>query len=106
MRKTLLSIILACTIFTQGCSVWMTNPGSPVKLDGCHVWAPIIDTVLMSGFVFTAVMADQYRDWDIQPEENRQVVMVLNFMGAGVFSMVALMGYGSYQECITGRTDE
>ncbi len=107
INKIIISIILACVLFTQGCSIAINHRNSPLVVDnGCNTWPVVVDSIIASGFVFTAVMANQYRDWDIQPEYNRQPIMILNLIGATVLGMSAFMGYGEAHECRTRRTDE
>lgn len=93
MLKT---IAVLCCFAVTGCSVWMTNSASPIKLDGCHVWPPAVDSAMAVGLGSAAVVADQS---DLAPQEDKTAYMVGSIVLASAFAVSAFMGYGDYYKC-------
>lgn len=80
----------------SGCSVWMVNKTSPIRLKGCHLWAPVVDSALATGFGVVAVVADQN---SYVTEKDRATYMMGSVIIASAFATAALMGYGDYHKC-------
>jgi len=90
-------IAVMCFIALSGCSVGMTNKGSPIKLNGCdHVWPPIVDFGASVGMtVGTAILADQ----NVVPAGDEAAYITGGLFIAGAFAMSALMGAGEKYSC-------
>lgn len=94
MRK-ILAIVMA--FVSSGCSVWMTNKTSPLKLDGCHWWPAVVDGALASGAATTGVMLHQEQIFE-EPVQNDLALTVGLLIGSG-FLMSVVMGLTEYSDC-------
>lgn len=80
----------------------MTNRESPLRLDGCHLWPPVVDTGAAVIAGSAAVLSDQGK---YLPQEDKQTYMIGSILLGGVFAMSALMGYGEYYKCDDSTQD-
>lgn len=97
-------LAVVCCLTLSGCSVAMTNKESMFKLNDCHAWPVVVDSVIAAGFASAAIAASQM-DMRNEPPNNQEAIVALNILAMSAFGMSAFMGFGEYHECENDRYD-